>query len=66
MLIIHLGRQDRAYISLPSWHTPETQVRRAGFRKSKNTFARFIAVKLLKEEVFHVLADSLQFVLCRK
>lgn len=59
MLITHLGRQECAYTALCSWHTLETQVRRAGFRKSKNTFPRFIAVKLLKEEVSHVLADSL-------
>lgn len=59
MLIIHLGRQECAYTPLPSWHTLETQVRRAGFRKSKNTFTRFLAIKLLEEEVSHVLADSL-------
>lgn len=58
MLITHFGRQECAYTSLPSWHTLETQVRRAGFRKSKNIFPRFLALKLLKE-VSDVLADSL-------
>lgn len=59
MLITHLGRQECAYIPLPSLHTLETQVRRGGFRKSKNTFTRFLPIKLLKHEVSHVLAESL-------
>lgn len=66
MLITHLGREECAYTSLPSWHTLETQVRRAGFRISKNTFPKFLPIKLLKDEVSHVLAVSLQFVLYRK
>jgi len=57
MLITYLGTQQCALTSLPSWHTLETKVRRAGFRKTKNIFPRILVTKVLKEEVSHV--DSL-------